>query len=68
MNLGLQGSGAHGAVAPGVCCIGVLYGVSAASARVLSVATLASGVAVGGQAGAKRVLAMLWRRLVDLAS
>lgn len=73
-NLALQGGGAHGAFAWGVLDRLlederiVLDGVSAAIAGVLSAARLASGVAVGGQAGAKRALAMLWRRLAYLAS
>ena len=74
VNLALQGGGADGAFAWGVLDRLleneriVLDGVSAAIARVLSAARLASGVAVGGQAGAKRAFAMLWRRLVYLAS
>ena len=60
VNLALQGGGAHGAFAWGVLDRLlederiVLDGVSAAIAGVLSAARLASGVAVGGQAGAKR--------------
>ena len=74
VSLALQDGGAHGAFAWGVLDRLlederiVLDGVSAAIAGVLSAARLASGVAVGGQAGAKRALAMLWRRLAYLAS
>ena len=78
-NLALQGGCAHGGCAHGAFAWGVLDrllederivldGVSAAIAGVLSAARLASGVAVGGQAGAKPALAMLWRRLAYLAS
>jgi NTE family protein len=71
-NLALQGGGAHGAFAWGVLHQllederTVLDGVSGAIAGVPSAARLASGVAVGGQAGAQRALAMLWRRLCTL--
>ena len=69
VNLALQGGGAHGAFAWGVRerLLEDERIVLDGSAQRSPGCWLASGVAVGGQAGAKRALAMLWHRLAYLA-
>lgn len=74
INLALQGGGFHGAFAWGVLdrlleddCID-FDGISATSVGAVNATVLAYGLAVGGRAGARHVLADIWRRVATLAS
>ena len=74
INLALQGGGSHGAFAWGVLDRLLederieIDGISATSVGAMNAAVLASGLAVGGRAGARNALADFWRRVAHLAS
>jgi NTE family protein len=74
INLALQGGGSHGAFAWGVLDRLLederieFDGISATSVGAMNAAVLASGLAVGGRAGARNALADFWRRVAYLAS
>jgi NTE family protein len=74
INLALQGGGSHGAFAWGVLDRLLederieFDGISATSVGAMDAAVLASGLAVGGRAGARNALADFWRRVAYLAS
>jgi NTE family protein len=73
INLALQGGGSHGAFAWGVLDRLLederieFDGISATSVGAMNAAVLASGLAVGGRAGARNALADFWRRVAYLA-
>ena len=74
INLALQGGGAHGAFTWGVLDrllederIAV-DGISATSADAMNATVFAYGMAAGGRDGAKRALAVFWRRVSRAAS
>jgi NTE family protein len=73
LNLALQGGGAHGAFAWGVIdrlleedCFEI-DGIVGTSAGAMNAAVTASGIATGGQAGARETLRAFWRRISDAA-
>ncbi len=69
VNLALQGGGAHGAFTWGVLDRLleedrlIVDGITAASAGSVNAVVLAYGLAVGGREGAKKALALFWRRM-----
>jgi NTE family protein len=71
LSLALQGGGAHGAFTWGVLDRlldepGIEFGrISGTSAGALNGAALATGLALGGRAEAKKNLARLWRRIAE---
>ncbi len=69
VNLALQGGGAHGAFTWGVLDRLleedrlIVDGITATSAGSINAVVLAYGLAVGGREGAKKALALFWRRM-----
>jgi NTE family protein len=74
INLALQGGGSHGAFTWGVLDRFLeedqltIDGISATSAGSINAVVLASGLAVGGRAEAKRTLKHFWQRLSAMAA
>jgi len=72
VNLALQGGGSHGAFTWGVLDRLLeedqlaIDGITATSAGSINAVVLAHGLSVGGREGAKRALALFWRRMSAL--